>query len=65
MLEGSGMLEELGESVEDAAKGAEFVVEGVLRGFAVMALPVLFVGLAVALSGLLLKAPAKRIGRAL
>tara|TARA_R110002012_G_scaffold320500_1_gene544299 strand:+ start:279 stop:458 length:180 start_codon:yes stop_codon:yes gene_type:complete len=59
------MLEEIGESVEDAAKGAEFVIEGVLRGFAVMALPVLFVGLAVAFSGLLLKAPAKRIGRAL
>lgn len=59
------MLEEIGESVEDAAKGAEFVLEGVVRGFAVMALPVLFVGLAVALSGVLLKAPAKRIGRAL
>ena len=57
------MLEELGESVEGAAKGAEFVVEGVVRGFAVMALPVLFIGLAVALSGLLLRAPAARIGR--
>tara|TARA_R110000824_G_scaffold16434_2_gene68105 strand:- start:520 stop:699 length:180 start_codon:yes stop_codon:yes gene_type:complete len=57
------MLEELGESVEDAAKGAEFIVEGVARGFAVMALPVLFIGIAVALSGLLLRAPAARIGR--
>lgn len=59
------MLEELGEGVEDAAKTAEFVVTGTLRGFAVMALPVLFIGVAVALSGLLLKAPAKRLGRAL
>ena len=59
------MLEELSESVEGAAKNASPIATGVLQGFVIMAVPVLLLGVAVALSGLLLKAPSKRIGRAL
>ena len=57
------MLDELSEGVEDAATAATPVFTGVLKGFTAMALPVLLIGLAVALSGLLLRAPAKRLGR--
>tara|TARA_R110001599_G_scaffold145813_4_gene328579 strand:+ start:111 stop:290 length:180 start_codon:yes stop_codon:yes gene_type:complete len=57
------MLDELSEGVEGAAKNAEFVFTGATRGFVIMALPVLFLGVAVALSRLLLKAPSQRIGR--
>jgi len=59
------MLEDLSEGVESAAKNAEFVFTGAARGLVIMALPVLFLGVAVALSRLLLKAPSQRIGRAL
>jgi len=50
------------ESAEEAAENAVFIMEGVVVGFLKMAVPVLFLGLAIGVSVRLFRIPVERLG---